>query len=217
MRPGWSLHSCRRPRPWPGCSREALEGYCPRCSAVVPVRGRPDDCPCSVDAPGAEIPASSFGDVVDIPAAIGIRVFPTELFAARMSREGRLRCFRPGIHARIAASFNASRYQAASYPRSPSSQSTFGRLLNNARVPMSSLTWPFATNRLSGRPWLSQMACSFAPLGDCANHLPVSGSCRPWCGPSDVHAPLFHAQTGRCPTCLQAGRVHCPAVETQFR
>jgi hypothetical protein len=43
---------------------------------------------------------------------------------------------RPGMQARIPLFFIAYRNQSASYPRSPSSQSTSGRLLNNARAPM---------------------------------------------------------------------------------
>lgn len=58
---------------------------------------------------------------------------------------------------------------------------------------------------------LSQMACSLAPLGDCTNHLPVNGSSRPWCDRSGVHAPLFHAQTGRGTVRLEVSGVPCPA------
>ena len=72
-----------------------------------------------------------------------------------------LHCFPPGMHARIPLSFNATLNQPASYPRSPSGQSTSGRLLSNARAPMQSLTRPAVTNRSKGRLWLSQMARSF--------------------------------------------------------
>jgi len=45
-----------------------------------------------------------------------------------------LHCFRPGMQARIPLSCNASLNQSASYPRSPSNQSTFGRLPTRARA-----------------------------------------------------------------------------------
>ena len=61
------------------------------------------------------------------------------------------RCFRPGFQARIPMSFNASLNQSASWPRTPSSQSTSGKLLGNARALMQSLTCPAVTNRSIGR------------------------------------------------------------------
>src|SRR6056297_3541837 len=45
-----------------------------------------------------------------------------------------LRDFRPGMQTFIPLSFKASRSQSASYPRSPKSQSAFGRLLSCAGV-----------------------------------------------------------------------------------
>lgn len=53
---------------------------------------------------------------------------------------GFLRCLRPEVQARIPLSLNASLTRSASYPRSLRRQSTFGRRLNTARAPISSLT-----------------------------------------------------------------------------
>ena len=72
-----------------------------------------------------------------------------------------LRDFRPGMQTFIPLSFNACRRQSASYPRSPKSQSAFGRLLSSAAAPVSSLTCPADMKTWIGRPFASVTACNF--------------------------------------------------------
>ena len=116
------------------------------------------------------------------------------LYRRLLYRTSFLRCFRPGIHARIPLPFKASLNQSASCPRSPRSQSTSGRLLYRAFAPVCSLTCPAVTNRFSGRPWLSKISCSLVFIPPLVR--PIS---RP--------PPFFDPETGDRAVCFQVSCV----------